>query len=61
LNIQANLEVLGPAGLYATDQFGGLLLPLLLIGLILWIVVPLSAAAALFSRQEKFILKGSGR
>lgn len=61
LTIQANLEVLGPAGLYATDQFGGLLLPLLLIGLVLWIVIPLMGALAIFSRQEKFILKGSAR
>ncbi|MCL4251743.1 MAG: ABC transporter permease [Anaerolineae bacterium] len=61
LTIQANLEVLGPAGMYATDQFGGLLLPLLLIGLLIWIVVPLLGALALFSRQEKFVLKGSAR
>lgn len=61
LTLQANLEVLGPAGLYATEQFGGLLLPLLLTGLILWIVVPLFGAVTLFARQEKFILKGSLR
>ncbi len=59
LTIQANLEVLGPAGLYATDQFGSLLLPLLLAGMLLWIVIPLLGAVSLFSRQEKFILKGS--
>lgn len=61
LTIQANLEVLGPAGLYATDQFGGLLLPLLLLGLLIWILLPLLGAAALFTRQEKFIQKGSAR
>ena len=61
LTIQANLEVLGPAGLYATDQFGGLLLPLLLSGLVVWIVLPLVVAVAMFSRQEKFVLKGSMR
>lgn len=59
LTIQANLEVLGPAGLYATDQFGGLLLPLLLLGLLIWIVLPLFAAITIFSRQEKFIFKGA--
>ncbi|GIL09307.1 MAG: hypothetical protein BroJett033_8180 [Chloroflexota bacterium] len=59
LTIQASLEVLGPAGLYATDRFGALLLPLLLLGLFIWIVVPLTGAVVLFSRQEKFILKGS--
>lgn len=61
LTIQANLEILGPAGLYATDQFGGLLLPLLLAGLALWIVLPLLAALLIFARQEKFTLKGSAR
>lgn len=61
LTIQANLEVLGPAGLYATNQFGGLLLPLLLTGLLLWIIVPLLTAAALFSHQDKFILRGSAK
>lgn len=59
LTIQANLEVLGPAGLYASDQFGSLLLPLLLIGMLLWVVIPLLGAVTLFSRQEKFVLKGS--
>lgn len=59
LTIQANLEVLGPAGLYATDQFGGLLLPLVLLGLLIWIVLPLFAAIAIFSRQEKFMFKGA--
>ena len=58
LTIQANLEVLGPAGLYATDQFGGLLLPMLLLGLVSWIILPLLGAITVFSRQEKFILKG---
>jgi Cu-processing system permease protein len=61
LSIQANLDVLGPAGLYATGHFGGLLLPLLLLGLIIWIVLPLLGAVMLFSRQERFILKGSVR
>ena len=61
LTIQANLEVLGPAGLYATNQFGGLLLPLLLLGLVIWIIVPLLCALGLFSRQEKFILKDRAR
>jgi Cu-processing system permease protein len=59
LTIQANLEVLGPAGLYATSRFGDLLLPLMLGGLLLWIVAPLVTALALFSHQEKFLRKGS--
>ncbi len=61
LTIQANLEVLGPAGLYAADQFGGLLLPLLLAGLLAWILLPLLGAAAVFTHQEKFMQKGSAR
>jgi Cu-processing system permease protein len=61
LTIQASLEVLGPAGLYATDRFGALLLPLLLAGLLTWIILPLAGAVILFARQEKFILKGNAR
>ncbi len=57
LILQASLDVLGPAGLYATDQFGGALLPMLLLGLLLWIVLPLLAAMFLFSHQEGLILK----
>jgi Cu-processing system permease protein len=59
LIIQASLEVLGPAGLYATNQFGGLLLPLMLGGLLFWIIAPLAAALALFSRQERFVRRSS--
>jgi Cu-processing system permease protein len=51
LSIQANLEILGPAGMYATQQFGAALLPLMLIGLALWIVLPLAGAVAFFERQ----------
>lgn len=54
LIIQANLEVLGPAGLYATSQFGNLLLPIMLGGLLVWILAPLSLAATAFARQERF-------
>jgi Cu-processing system permease protein len=61
LTIQANLEVLGPAGLYATSQFGALLLPLLLVGLLLWVALPLLGALILFARQEKLVLKESSR
>jgi Cu-processing system permease protein len=51
LNIQAQLEVLGPVGLYATEAYGGLLMPILLIGLLLWVTLPLAVALWLFSRQ----------
>lgn len=58
LVLQANLEVLGPAGLYATDQFGGFLLPMLISGLLLWIVLPLMGGMILFGRQERLLQKG---
>jgi Cu-processing system permease protein len=61
LSIQANLEVLGPAGLYATAQFGGSLLPMLVGGLLLWVVLPLVAALLLFTHQEKFKARRSSR
>lgn len=61
LTIQAHLEVLGPAGLYATDQFGALLLPMLLLGLVMWIVLPLLGSLALFSHQDKRIARGNWR
>ncbi|GAB4575695.1 MAG: ABC transporter permease subunit [Anaerolineae bacterium] len=61
LTIQANLEVLGPAGLYATDVFGPGLLPLLVGGLLLWIVFPLAAALVVFSRQEKLGTKAGAK
>ncbi|NWF69715.1 MAG: ABC transporter permease subunit [Chloroflexi bacterium] len=54
LTIQANLEVLGPAGVYATQRFGDGLLPMVVIGLLVWGVVPLGAALWLFTHQEKF-------
>ncbi len=47
----SSLEVLGPAGLYASDTFGGMFMPLLLAGLLLWILLPLGLAQFLFIRQ----------
>lgn len=46
-----SLEVLGPAGLYASDTFGEMFMPLMLAGLVLWILLPLGLAQILFSRQ----------
>lgn len=54
LNIQANLEVLGPVGMYATEQYGASLLPFLLLGLVLWIILPIGIALSIFS-QRSFI------
>lgn len=59
LSIQANLEILGPAGIYLTQQYGGALLPMLLIGLLLWVIVPLGCALALFTRQGSFASRKS--
>jgi hypothetical protein len=59
LSMQANLDVLGPAGIYATSHYGAALLPLLLAGLTLWIVLPLAAALSVFGRQERFVVKGT--
>lgn len=59
LTIQANLEVLGPAGLYATHQFGASLLPLLILGLVLWVILPLVGALILFSRDGQSALRKS--
>lgn len=40
--IRGGAEVLGPAGLYASQRFGEALLPLLATILVLWIVMPLT-------------------
>ena len=56
LTIRADLEVLGPAGLYATQQFGDGLLAIFLVGLLAWVVLPLSAALLIFTRQERLPL-----
>lgn len=61
LSIQADLHVLGPAGLYATEKFGAALLPMMLFGLLLWIVLPLFGALTLFARQERFLAKGNSK
>lgn len=57
LNIQANLEVLGPVGMYATEQYGMTLLPMMIVGLILWIVVPLGLSLVIFSNHSLITLK----
>ncbi|MDQ7024041.1 MAG: ABC transporter permease subunit [Anaerolineae bacterium] len=59
LNIQANLEVLGPAGLYATETYGTALMPMLLLGLLLWVIVPLALAQFTFSTRSFITAKRS--
>ena len=57
LNIQANLEVLGPVGMYATEQYGMTLLPMMIVGLLLWIIVPLTLSLIVFSNHSLITLK----
>ena len=57
LTIQANLEVLGPVGMYGTEQYGAALLPMLLIGLLIWIIVPMGVALVMFSSRGFVSLK----
>ena len=52
-SIHASLDVLGPAGLYATRAYGSRLLGLFLIAGAAWIVLPLTAAYALFARRSE--------
>lgn len=50
-SIQTSLDVLGPAGLYATDTFDTLFMPLMVAGLALWILVPLLIAQWVFTKR----------
>lgn len=49
--IDSSLDVLGPAGLYAVDEFGGRLHLIFGACLMAWVVAPLALAAAVFSRR----------
>lgn len=51
LDLRDSLEVLGPAGLYATRTYGSRLLPLLVGLLFVWIIVPLLGATWLFNKR----------
>ena len=48
----ASLDVLGPAGLYATEEYGSKLHAIFGACLLAWIVVPLAGAALAFSRRS---------
>jgi Cu-processing system permease protein len=50
-SIHATLDVLGPAGFYATQKYGDALGLIFGISLALWILVPLGLAVALFGRK----------
>jgi len=47
-----SLDVLGPAGLYATDTWGAGVTWIFACVMVLWIILPLTAAAAIFSRRS---------
>jgi Cu-processing system permease protein len=51
--IDATLDVLGPAGLYATDEYGSRLHLIFSVCLALWILLPLALAAIIFSRRSQ--------
>lgn len=50
--VDSTLDVLGPAGLYAVDEFGPWLHLIFGLCMAAWIVLPLIVAAALFSRRS---------
>jgi Cu-processing system permease protein len=51
--LNPNLDMLGPAGMYATHTYGALLPWIFAAALAAWIVVPLSGAAAAFARTSR--------
>lgn len=50
-SVDASLDVLGPAGLYAQETYGHLLNLIFGIVLLLWTLVPLAIASAVFNRR----------
>jgi Cu-processing system permease protein len=50
--VDASLDVLGPAGLYATEEFGTRLHAIFGVCLAAWIILPLVAAATALSRRS---------
>jgi Cu-processing system permease protein len=54
LNIHATLDILGPAGIYAMQEYGRALRYLFLGVMLLWIVVPASLAYLRFAHRSDF-------
>jgi Cu-processing system permease protein len=52
--LRASLEVLGPAGVYATRIYGAQLVPLLVGVLMLWVAIPMFAAFVRFRLEGDF-------
>lgn len=51
--LRDSLELLGPAGLVAHDQFGSFASPVLVLVLLLWLIVPLTLAYLAMVREER--------
>ncbi len=51
LNLRHNLEVLGPAGVYASRTYGNRLLPLLITLMLLWAIIPFLLATRIFKKK----------
>jgi len=54
LNIQATLDILGPAGIYAMQRYGQDLLVLFLCVLLLWVIVPAFLAYTRLAAKSDF-------
>lgn len=50
--IDATLDVLGPAGLYATEEYGRALHPIFAACMAAWILLPIALATVIFSRRS---------
>ncbi|MDX1416106.1 MAG: ABC transporter permease subunit [Candidatus Promineifilaceae bacterium] len=51
LNLRQNLEVLGPAGVYAVRTYGDRLMPALIGLLLLWVILPFILTTQIFKRK----------
>jgi Cu-processing system permease protein len=54
LSIRNDLEVLGPAGVYAMRTYGDALLPILMALFVAWVVVPFGIGLLIFKRRGAF-------
>lgn len=52
LQLEGTLDVLGPAGSYAIDTFGGIVAVPALLSLVVWTVLPLAGAWWVFARRS---------
>ncbi len=52
--LRASLEILGPAGIYATRTYGDQLVPILVGVLMLWILIPMGVAYLRFRMEGDF-------